>query len=288
MCERRRRGGRHRISTGPCGIRAQTGRRGPSGPPLAPAPPAHRHGVLPVHANLARAGQGDRGSAAPGPPAPRPARGHGNRCAVAPSPGNGERGRERARTRRQLRIPQAFHQPRRPRRASSRAVRSAPGSTRLGLAPRPGSRSRPRAPPPPRLRTRPPGSSRPRARPAPRSPSRSTRGPRLPGESCSWGGPWRPPPGRALFRALALRAGAALPGREAILGRAARAAAAPGFPAGCAARDRGHTRAGLPSLPSAAPSSQAAPSSLPFLARPRSFLRPGTFPSARSLRMSRG
>ncbi|KAK2112172.1 hypothetical protein P7K49_011919 [Saguinus oedipus] len=99
-------------------------------------------------------------------------------------------------------------------------VRSAPGSTRLGLAPRPGSR--PYAPPHPAHR----GSPRPRARPAPRSPSRSWRTrARLRSEPCSWGGPWRPPTGRALFRALALRAGAALPGREAILGLADRAAA---------------------------------------------------------------
>lgn len=201
MCERRRWGGRYLIFTGPCGIRAQAGRLGPLGPPLAPAPSAHLHGILPVHANLAWAGQGDRGSAAPGPPAPRRARGHDNRGAVAPSPGNAERGRERARPRRQLRIPQAFHQPRRPRRASSRAVRSAPGSTRLGLAQCPGSRPRPRAPPPPRLRTRPPGSPRPRARPAPRSPSRSTHaGPGSPASPAIGAAPGARRPAEPYFR----------------------------------------------------------------------------------------
>ncbi|CAN0134259.1 unnamed protein product [Rangifer tarandus platyrhynchus] len=70
----------------------------------------------------------------------------------------------------------------------------------------------------------------------------------------------RGPPGRALFRALAPLARAALPGRQAILGRAARAAAAPGLPG---------------RLPS------------PFLARPRSFPRPGPFSDASSLTVSR-
>nr|CAI9700516.1 unnamed protein product [Rangifer tarandus platyrhynchus] len=55
----------------------------------------------------------------------------------------------------------------------------------------------------------------------------------------------RGPPGRALFRALAPLARAALPGRQAILGRAARAAAAPGLP-GRAAPGCSHRAAPCP------------------------------------------
>ncbi|CAI9163745.1 unnamed protein product [Rangifer tarandus platyrhynchus] len=98
----------------------------------------------------------------------------------------------------------------------------------------------------------------------------------------------RGPPGRALFRALAPLARAALPGRQAILGRAARAAAAPGLPGRVRAWDRGHAGAGLPSSPhrpTFLPFHAQLPS--PFLARPRSFPRPGPFSDASSLTVSR-
>lgn len=52
-----------------------------------------------------------------------------------------------------------------------------------------------------------------------------------------------------------------------------------GFPAGCAPGTEGTLGQGSPPSP---PSSQAAPSSLPFLARPGSSPRPGTFSGARS------
>lgn len=147
-------------------------------------------------------------------------------------------------SRRQLRIPQPFHQ--------------------RGRTPTTGFLADCEVSAPPR---RPAAGPRPASRPPVPDPCRAPWCP-FPGASPSWGGPSRPPlaapgpPGRALFRALAPRAGAALPGREAILGRAARAAAAPGLPGRVRARDRGHAGAGLPSLPTAPPSSQAAPSSL--------------------------
>lgn len=80
--------------------------------------------------------------------------------------------------------------------------------------------------------------SQPAPLPGPRSPVPACHpcrapGSPLPGASRSRGGPSRPPPaargppGRALFRALALRARAALPGREAILGRAGQSSCGP-------------------------------------------------------------
>lgn len=127
----------------------------------------------------------------------------------------------------------------RPRRASSRAGRSAP---------RPGSRSDSHG---------------------------ATRGPALPRRPRSRGGPSRrPPPSPASWPSPISGAGAAaraaLPGREAILGRAAEQLRPQRFPAGCAAAG-GQAGAGLPPSPAPHLPLRPRPAPSPSLARPGSF-----------------